>query len=410
MSQGPTSDAKADTDLPELWQFVPLPNYSRPEQAAASAAVAALTSLKHIFRNSPKEESPVMQEDKLRSLPEVQLEHLVHPIDWSTVSCALDTGLSEQIDDSSASPGVRFVIGQPHCGHADIVTAWAARHGAQVIVPPSQEEILASEGNWPVAWPAAGQAWALPSLERCFLRHASGLALVRKLLEDVASGRAGTGLIGCDSWAWAYLQRVSSLPQPAALTLQAFDGPRLSRLFSQLATPKGRQQLHFRNARSGRDTLTVPYEGDSVSDEIVKLAAHCRGNVGTARSYWRQRLRAIPEPEADVNAAKSTVPGEAGPDAKVIWVSATLPEPALPAEANEDVAIVLHALLLHNGLTDAALREVVPLPHHLSVAIVLRLQRQSLLEQREGRWIVSAPGYELVRQWLRGRDFLTDGF
>lgn len=40
------------------------------------------------------------------------------------------------------------------------------------------------------------------------MRHAGGLTLVRRLLERAVSGQLGRGLIGCDSWAWAYLQKV----------------------------------------------------------------------------------------------------------------------------------------------------------------------------------------------------------
>jgi small conductance mechanosensitive channel len=53
-------------------------------------------------------------------------------------------------------------------------------------------------------------------------------------LRGPASGRLGKGIIGCDSWAWAYLQWVWPLAQPEALTMQAFDGEKLTRLFAFL--------------------------------------------------------------------------------------------------------------------------------------------------------------------------------
>jgi hypothetical protein len=407
MSEGTPSEAAEKP--PELWQFVPLSAYAQPELAASSAAVAAWGSFTQFFRSTHKEDMvPVKQEDALRSLPGMLLEHLVGHIDWRKASVALDTALSAQGED--AASGVQFLIGQPHCGHAEMVVDWAARHDAQIIEPPSYEALLASNGRWCAVWPAQGQAWALPALERWFLRSATGLALVRKLLEEIVSGRAGRGLVGCDSWAWTYLQRISSLPLPVALTLQAFDGPRLSRLLAQLADSGGQGPLLFRNARSGQTTLTVPYDGDAASDEVVQLAAHCRGNVGVARCYWRHRLRAVSDSAEALNEGGSGAAEKTDPDAEVIWVSATQPEPALPIEADEDVALVLHALLLHNGLRADVLTRVLPLPRHLCMAIVLRLQRLSLLEEYEGCWRVTALGYELVRRWLRGRGFLIDDF
>jgi len=407
MNQDPSS-APA-TRRRELWQFVPLADYTPPGLPASSAAANALASLKRLFQSRTDEtEAPAKKEDELRSLSQMQLEHLARPIDWGTVSRALDTTLAARQPAADGAPAVTFVIGQPHCGHAEIVASWAARNDACLIDPPSHEEILAADGRWQAAWPDNGRTFALPRLERCFLRHAGGLALVRRLLEQVARGRAGSGLIGCDSWAWPYLQRIWPVPRPDALTLQAFDGPRLLHLFAALAPEQ--RHLRFRNARTGRETLSLPLENDAVSDEIVQLAAHCRGNVGTACSYWRQRLRATPD--EDEASAAPPVPGPDTADsrAETVWLSAGLQEPGLPTAADEDVALVLHALLLHNGLPDAALPDVLPLPHHRCVAIVLRLNQLDLLAQQDGRWTVTALGYSLVRAWLRGRDYLTDDF
>lgn len=407
MSEGVPSEAR--TVPTELWQFVPLSAYAAPALAASSAAVAAWASFRQLFGRAHKEEMvPVRQEDALRSLPGMQLEHLVGPIDWRSASLALDAALRERGGDDATD--VQFVVGQPHGGHAEIVADWAARHNAQIIEPPSCEALLSGKGRWRATWPAAGQAWVLPGLERFFLRSASGLEPVRNLLEDMVSGCRGPGLVGCDSWAWAFLQRVSALPLPDALTLQAFDGSRLSRLLAQLADAEGARQLVFRNARSGHAALTVPHDGDAASEELVQLVAHCRGNVGTARVYWRQRLRAVSDSAVEFDKDKAGTSEVDESDAEVIWVSAAQPEPALPVEADEDVALVLHALLIHNGLGDEMLAEVLPLPRHLCMAIVLRLQRLTLLERHEGRWRVSALGYELARRWLRSRGFLADDF
>ena len=229
---------------------------------------------------------------------------------------------------------------------------------------------------------------------------------MRRLLEDVASGRAGSGLIGCDSWAWAYLQRVWPLPQPELLTLKAFGGADLARLFKQLAPPSRRGRLLFRNARSGRESLVEDAESEAVSQEIEQLAAHCRGNVGIARRYWRESLRAEPESaEAELADDEARDPRD-----EVIWVRSMLDEGALPIEGNEDQVLLLHALLLHNGLAEDLLPEVLPLPRHSCVSIAQRLRGLGLLEQADGRWQVDALAYAMVRRLLRGRDHLVDPF
>ena len=79
--------------------------------------------------------------------------------------------------------------------------------------PPPYEAVLSGDDRWLADLGEPGGPWVLPELERCFLRHAAGLSLVRKVLERAASGHLAAGLIGCDSWAWAYLQRAAADPR-----------------------------------------------------------------------------------------------------------------------------------------------------------------------------------------------------
>ena len=403
---------------PELWRFVPLAAYARPEAPVGSRAAQAWETFRKMIRRSVGAgEGPARQEHELSMLSEVRLAHLVHPIDWSHASRMLDRALAE--DASPQGPGVRFVLGQPHCGHAEIVQGWAERHGARVLEAPDPHEILAGGGRWLEDWRPGDGLWALPRLEHCFLRHAAGLSLVRRLLEVVADGRAGVGVIACDSWAWAYLERVWPVPQHRVLTLQAFDGEALSSLFARLAAPR-RRRLRFRNAHSGRETLAVPRDDDAVGEQLLSLAAHCRGNPGVAWTYWRSSLRAEPEEagedfddeEAPAAPAAAADRAAATPGARqeVVWVSTHLEEPDLPMEGADDVALLLHALMLHGGLPEKVFEEVLPMSGAQATALALRLQQQGVIERCEGRWTVAALAYVPVHQWLRGRDYLTDRF
>ncbi len=402
-----SNDATAESN----WEFVRLHEYRVPSVPARSAAAKAWASFKGVFRHAADDaQAPIKKEAELRALPEVRLQHLVPPIDWTAAAQALDVALADSRFSSAATAAVPFVIGQPHCGHTRIVGRWGEGHDAVPIEAPTVEQILAGDRRWFDAWPAPDRPWVLPNLERCYLRHARGLALVRELLARVAGGNAGRGLIGCDSWAWAYLQRVWPLAKSDALTLQAFDGDRLSRLFAQLASPRQTGRLRFRNASTGHDLLSVPTEPEQASAEIVRLAAHCRGNVGTARSYWREQLRDEPEEEGKDLAANAPAPQTGEPQDEVVWVSAALPGPTSPIEADEDTAFVLHALLLHDGLPATLLPELLPLALHRCLAVLLRLQDLGLVQLRGERWAVDALGYALVRELLRGRDYLTDDF
>ena len=400
---------------PMLWEFVRLADYRVPSPAGASAALEKWTSLRQLFRrdeqNQQDEQAPVKSEDELRLLSQSRLHGLARPIDWRGAAAALDAALADWLQASNADTAVRFVIGQPHCGHPEILAHWATRHDAIRIEAPSSEQILGDDSAWLEAWPAIDRLWVLANLEHCYLRHANGLGLVRRLLEQAASGALGRGVIACDSWAWAYLQEVWPLPQPGALTLQAFDGQRLSHFLAELMPCPVRDRLRFCNARTGNEVhLELGENNAAVSPEVNQLAIYSRGNIGCAWNSWRASLRATPDQGEDGTEQAGETQAGADPGAEIVWVSAVRQEPVLPAEKGEGLVFILHALLLHNGLPATLLPELLPQPGHRIASSVLQLQTQGVIALADGRWQISASAYAVVREFLRRRGFLRDNF
>lgn len=142
----------------------------------------------------------------------------------------------------------------------------------------------------------------------------------------------------------------------------------------------------------------------------MQLAAHCRGNVGTARSYWRQRLRLVDAEAAGEAELAAATPESDAAATQIVWVAESLQEPAAPVEADEGTALVLHARLLHNGLSEELLPRLLPLEAHCCLAILMRLQGLGIARLQDARWQVDPLGYALVRDLLRSRDYLTDDF
>lgn len=405
----------SEAESAPLWKFIPLDEYSVPITAVASTALRKWTAFKQLFvRNEDNGGSPFKAEVELKTLPEVRLRHLVPPIDWEEVAGVLDVELEGRLNANSTDVPVRFVVLQPHAGKEEFLRSWARIHDAHWIETPTPEQILKADPYWLDEWPGADRPWVLPSLEHCFLRHANGLELVRRFLEKAASGKLGRGLIGCDSWGWAYLQRVGPPLPWSPLTLQAFDGDRLSRLFSGEEEVAGRKRrVRFLNAKTGKTILCVPPEPErEISSELTQLAARCRGNFGTAMVYWSRILRAEPD-EEKTPAEEDTEGTGAKPGAKEeesVWVAQLPEELTLPAEKDESVAFVLHALLLHNGLTAALLGELLFIPDFQVASLLRRLQSLGAVVEEEGRWKVSALGYYVVRDYLGARDYLLDDF
>ena len=390
-----------------VWRFAPLADYRPPFPPVSSAAGRTWSSLTRLFGGSgDKAQSPAVDRDQLLALAPEKLKRLSPSPDWAAAAQVLDHALGDWWRQDDPEQPVRFLVGPPYSGQAEMVRHWGAAHGAAVVTEPSGEQILAADADWLDHWPESAPLWVLPHLEWCFLRHADGLSLVRELFDRAQSGCLGRGLIGCDSWAWAFLEHVWPVRRPEAFSVQAVDGDRLARLLATLATPRPGARIRFRNAQSGDDLLAAPFaEADRVRSEIAQLAAHCRGNAGLAASLWRRRLCAAPEGgEAAAAATAGDNPTE------VIYVAENIPEVRPAAHCGEEDVLLLHALLLHNGLAEPLLTDLLPLPASRTAAGLRRLQQAGLAERYDGRWRVAAPACVPVRDLLASRDYLCDAF
>lgn len=237
------------------WEYIPLQDYVLPTTHVQTAAAEAWRSFQQIFRRKDVSDSSFKKEQELHALPLVRLAHLVPSLPWKDAAVTLDTVLQEWMAAGVSETSARFFIGQPFSGHAEIVSLLGERHQAVEIMPPSCEQILLNDESWFANWPSPGTFWVLPNLEHCYLRHANGLELVRRLLSLAANGQLGKGVVGCDSWAWTYLQRVFPLPQAEAITLQAFDADRLYCLLYGLMKSQSKKEIHCYNTKNGKEII-----------------------------------------------------------------------------------------------------------------------------------------------------------
>lgn len=309
-----------------------------------------------------------------------------------------------------------FVIGLPRSGNAAVLRHLAAGPGWRTLDPPAPEQILSQDLKW------LGQVstdkevpWLLPQLERCYLRHPGGLTLVRRLFAELLSGRLGRGIIGCDSWAWSYLNYAARAHPPNPLVAQALDHERLSRWMRELAAAGTARRLVFRQADNGA-YVTRPSQGtaggegapSAMSDFLKHLATFSLGVPGIAWALWRQALQSRPE---DAFSGEPEIDGS--PDSQAtVWVLPweKLKRPSIPADLDSNAILILHSLLLHNGLPSEMLIETLPLSSSRLTQALMLLRDRGLIESGEERWQVTASGYPVVRQFLSREGYLTDRF
>ena len=148
-------------------------------------------------------------------------------------------------------------MGPPFSGHVEILVLWAAASKAPIVKPPTTEQILEADESWLEKIAQFKQPWVFPHLERSYLRHSEGLHLIRRFLERAFSGKLGVGVIGCESWAWSFLQKAWSVPTSDLWTLQAFNAEKLSIVFQELAKKYSRISIRFLESVTGKEVLST---------------------------------------------------------------------------------------------------------------------------------------------------------
>lgn len=408
MSPSDTPEKKA---LP-IWQFVPVADYHLPAAPVTLSARERLAFFRRLLqRNEPEKDVPVKTANELRSLPDQQLECITPASAWHSAAEGLDVALEDWLGQKKPSRPVIVLVGPPHNGHSEICKTWAERQAWRLLGPPTPEQILAGDDSWLSEQILDRSPWVFPGLERAYLRHAAGLSMICRFLDHACAGNFGRGIIGCDSWTWAFLQRIWRSRRPITLTPQAFDHSRLADHFQAFADAFSNEKTLFRQTDNAQYVLPPPDNGGfsgETSNFLEFLAAHSRGIFGVALSVWRSSLRC--EPDAEVAITDATAGRKIS--RQTIWTTPwnQLTFPSLPADAGRDEAFLLHTLLLHNGLSLQVMQDLLPMSPNQVLDTISRLEDAGLVSQNDIHWQVSPQGYPVVRQFLKANGYLVDQF
>lgn len=407
-----TSTTSTEGNSQPVWEFVSITGYDVPSAPVGQTVKQRLALLRHIFgRVDAPPEDPLKKTDDLRVLPPQQLDRIAPLPNWQDAAVALDLKLTDWLEQQKPDPRIILLVGPPYGGHAGILASWAEQKAWPVLDPPSPEQILAGDDAWLSELANTGGSWVFPNLERAYLRHAAGLGPVRAFLDRASAGDLGRGIIGCDSWAWAFLQRAWRGRLPIVLALQAFDQARLTHHFQQLAVAADGRDLIFCQSDTGHYVLPPPdvdQETYESSNFLQLLAAHSRGIPGIAWAGWRASLC---KEQEGTQAEKALVENQVDLR-RTIWVTPwdQLKKPAVPGVSRHDEAVVLHTLLLHNGLTLELMRQILPLLPTRVTETVAHLQEAGLVAQDGAAWRVTPLGYPPARQFLQDVGYLVDQF
>lgn len=399
-----------------LFRYGPLADYEPPPWPATENVRRGVRAFWRSVRRHRPVAAPAVDPSTLSRLPDTRLEAVACHQRTEVLTAALVAALAPWAEGEVSKGSVRVVVSAAHCATRAALVGWAAARGWAVIEPPTAEQILGGGEAWLASLETvSGQDCVLPRLERCFLRHAEGLDLFRRLLAWLLA-RRGRCLVGCNSWAWAYLSAALGVDAVLAppLTLAPLRGEALGRWFQELLSACSEPDLVFRNAASGRVVLSSAdaarrgedcVQAEKPDDFLTNLAAGSRGIAAVAWAIWRHSLRVSAAAETSDEARE-----KAGSDfGSTIWVKpwSDLNLPAPPPQARQSHRFISHALLIHGGLTEDAVDLLVPISGSVLRQSLRVLATEGLIEQAEGVWQVTHCAYPAVRQALVNEEYLA---
>ncbi len=376
--------------------FQPIGDYDWPKLPAQENFRLVVGRLYRMFRK--RSDAPFIADDKLQQATLEMLDDVVAPPACGPLIEELEASVADWIAKPNPTPLNKLII-LPPGDENGVVESWARQHGHQSLDPPDRTSLVSPVTT---VLPDLGGEGVLviPQLERWFLRHRNGLDTLRALLAAIGESDRHC-LIGCNSWAWAYLAKVvgADLMLPTGLMFQAFDGDRLYRWFSELAVAETTAGVAFRFSQSGADVFAADDDDKPSDDYFAKLAAHSLGIPWVAWHMWRRSLRSNRE-EADENA--DDVPA---PDDQTLWIAA-LDELTLPNQHQDTALFVLQALLMHGQLSAQELRLVLPVVGESTIVPALI---GAGFVARQGDQLTCRPAaYPMVRLGLSAAGFSMD--
>ncbi|WP_372985877.1 hypothetical protein [Marinobacter sp.] len=404
--------------------LVPVDQWKLPESSVRRTLKDALRHLMAQLRAgiSPDEE-PFQSLDDLPSLSDKQTGHIAPNPDFTCLAQAVLASLDELRQAEALHRDVALLVAPPFAGIREALVrlpglgagAGEGKAGRWHLVAPPDNLLMNREEarRWWDGQDLSGP-WVIPELADFWLRHSSGFAVVRELLQRVASGQVGPGLVGCSSWCWQFWE--SYLPDAhfGALTTAPLDAERLGHWLEYLASSRGQRPITARMTNDGLYVLPVENPPDvgrrKHSGFLRDLATASRGIPGVALSIWQHSLRA--RPEDDMEAAEGG--GEQKSQGRSCWVVPLdqLSLPAMPKSADRAIGFVLHALLLHDGLDDERIALVTGIRQPELQLALARLARADVVffGEASGRWHVTPLGYPTVRRHLQGWGYPVDAF
>ncbi len=402
----------------QLWELIPFSDFKLPAAPTTEAATSGLARVwQHLLSVLGRSADEAQEgDDEWRRPSDEVLAAISDGQQWAAATECLSQLLKAEADRRDLCGGsVHVVVEPPGIPLQTIIGNLGIRDGGVRLLPPPKREQLVGYQPGDVGKYLPSECdtteWILvPQLSQWFVRHEDGLALVRDLLAALTQSPRPV-LVGCNSWAWSFLCRAIGadawLGEP--WTFAPFDAERLDHwLRSQFAgsgyelRSREDDEPIFRPEAEPGQTASEARSG-TTSATIRGLAAASRGIPGVALAVLQRCLRTrVDQPDGEQ-------PADRRPPQQ-LWVTplADAGLPRMPPDASREHRFILHAILIHGGLSLDWIKMLLPLSSGVIQRRVAALLRAGVIVHRDEQLWLHEAAYPLVHRDLRSEGFLAD--
>ncbi|SBO42263.1 hypothetical protein [Cyanobium sp. NIES-981] len=363
-------------------------------------------------------------EDPLEPLPPGQIEALRRRVGELEVPAPLESGVGAALREAvqawradPQAPNVLIVLSRPVEPMDPVIEAVLAdwQDGeipCRTLLPcrrrPADPAAVPRMLTGALEMPPLGSAasteprlLSLPNLDQCFLRCIDGWSGIERLRQVILEQRERFWLLGCNRWAWKFLDHVSQFSSyfPDATPLPPLDGEALRQWLAPLVKDLGLDSPEAEGQPDPPSDADGP-GGDGGGNGEAERADHwdlladlAGGSHRIGAELWLASLRRRPTKEGTGEG-----PGE------LVATRPFLPE--LPALTDED-RYLLHSLLIHGSQRRSHLAYGLGMPSHRLQPRIQWLLAEGVLQDTAGELGVRACHYPSVLRQLADNNFFT---
>ena len=175
-----------------------------------------------------------------------------------------------------------------------------------------------------------------------------------------------------------------------------------------------KRKLIFRKTTTGTLVLKPLFSlEDSKSLKVDykllrSLVGYSLGIPGVTWAFWRSLLRVVPDDEL---LHKDDFDKESELKRSTIWVLPweKVSLPSFIGGLHRRELFVLHAILIHKGMSNQSLSQILPLSQPELLQTLNTLRKANLIElNNDNEWYISTLAYPFVKDLLGAQGYLTD--